>query len=143
MRFYETDEGEILLDGEDIRMYAPVSLRRLVGIVLQDTVLFSDTVRNNIAYARPEATMARYGGLAKLAHADDFIAHLPQQYATVLQSAGAELLGWSAPASRHRARLPRFAAHPDTRRGDLERRHAHRDAHPRTPWRASCTTAPA
>ena len=53
MRFYELDEGEILLDGEDIRMYAPVSLRRLVGIVLQDTVLFSDTVRNNIAYARP------------------------------------------------------------------------------------------
>ena len=91
MRFYEIDAGKILLDGQDIRTYAPGSLRKLVGIVLQDTVLFSDTVRYNLAYAKPGATMEEVKRAAELAHADDFIAHLPQQYETVLQSAGAEL----------------------------------------------------
>lgn len=66
-------------------------MRKLVGIVLQDTVLFSDTVHYNLAYAKPGATMEEIKRAAELAHADDFIAHLPQQYETVLQSAGAEL----------------------------------------------------
>lgn len=91
MRFYDIEEGQILLDGKDIRTYAPHSLRKLVGIVLQDTVLFSDTIRYNLAYAKPGATMEEVERAAKLAHADEFIAHLPQQYETVLQSAGAEL----------------------------------------------------
>ncbi|MCI6159003.1 MAG: ABC transporter ATP-binding protein [Selenomonadaceae bacterium] len=91
MRFYEIDEGRILLDGQDIRTYAPVSLRKLVGIVLQDTVLFSDTVRYNIAYAKPGATLDEVQRAAEFAHADAFIQHLPQQYDTVLQGAGAGL----------------------------------------------------
>ncbi len=91
MRFYEIDSGEILLDGRDIRKYSLGSLRRLVGIVLQDTVLFSDTVHYNLAYAKEDASIEEIERAAKLANADEFIRHLPDGYETVLTGAGSSL----------------------------------------------------
>lgn len=91
MRFYEIDGGKILLDGRDIREYSLKSLRSLVGIVLQDTVLFSDTIRYNLAYAREDASMDEIEQAAKLANADEFIRHLPKGYDTVLTGAGSSL----------------------------------------------------
>lgn len=91
MRFYEIDSGEILLDGRDIREYSLASLRGLVGIVLQDTVLFSDTVRYNLAYAKKDASTEEIERAAKLANADEFICHLPKGYETVLTGAGSSL----------------------------------------------------
>ena len=91
MRFYDIDSGEILLDGRDIREYSLGSLRRLVGIVLQDTVLFSDTIHYNLAYARKDASPAEVEQAAKLANADEFIRHLPDGYETVVTGAGSSL----------------------------------------------------
>ncbi|MGN0949810.1 MAG: ABC transporter ATP-binding protein [Mitsuokella sp.] len=91
MRFYEIDSGEILLDGRDIREYSLSSLRGLVGIVLQDTVLFSDTVHYNLAYAKQNASTEEIERAAKLANADEFIRHLPKGYETVLTGAGSSL----------------------------------------------------
>lgn len=91
MRFYEVDEGQILLDGRDIRTYSLGSLRRLVGIVLQDTVLFSESVRYNLAYADENASLDAVQRAAGLANAASFISYLPQQYETVLSGAGQNL----------------------------------------------------
>lgn len=91
MRFYDIDSGEILLNGRDIREYSLQSLRSLVGIVLQDTVLFSDTIRYNLTYANDKASEEEIRQAAKLANADDFIRHLPQGYDTVLTGAGSSL----------------------------------------------------
>ena len=91
MRFYDIDSGEILLDGRDIREYSLQSLRSIVGIVLQDTVLFSDTIRYNLTYANDKASEEEIRQAAKLANADDFIRHLPQGYDTVLTGAGSSL----------------------------------------------------
>lgn len=91
MRFYEVDEGQILLDGRDIRTYSLGSLRCLVGIVLQDTVLFSESVRYNLAYADENASLDEVQRAAGLANAASFISYLPQQYETVLSGAGQNL----------------------------------------------------
>ena len=88
-RFYDVTGGRILLDGRDIRTYTRDSLRRSFGIVLQDTYLFSGTIRDNIRYGRPEATDEEVVGAAVKANADFFIRRLPQAYDTVLlESAG-------------------------------------------------------
>ena len=86
LRFYEIDSGTIRLDGKDIRELSLHSLRDHIGIVLQDTVLFQDTVRNNLAYANPEAPMERVKEAAVLGNADYMIEHLPQEYETMITS---------------------------------------------------------
>lgn len=91
LRFYDIDSGQILLDGKDIRGIRRSSLRSCVGIVLQDTVLFTGTVRENLLYARPEATQEELERAAELSGCTSLIAQLPQGYDTVLTQAGASL----------------------------------------------------
>lgn len=91
MRFYDPKEGRILLDGSDLRSLKQTSLRRNIGVVLQDPLLFNDTVRNNIAYGRPHATMAEVERAAKAANADKFISHMPERYETMVGERGSRL----------------------------------------------------
>lgn len=90
-RFYELDGGRITIDGEDIIDIPKETLRKSIAIVLQDTVLFSDTIRNNIKYGRPDATDEQMREAAALARADVFIERLPDGYDTVLAEAGSNL----------------------------------------------------
>ena len=84
MRFYDKDNGTILIDGKPIEEITRDSLRKTVGMVLQDTYLFSETVRENIRYGKPDATDAEVEHAARMANAHSFIIHLPQGYDTVL-----------------------------------------------------------
>ncbi|MGZ6910429.1 MAG: ABC transporter ATP-binding protein [Acidimicrobiia bacterium] len=92
-RFYDVDEGRILMDGVDVRDVRVDDLRAAVGIVFEDTFLFSDTVRENIAFADPEAPMARVERAARLAGAAEFIEVLPDGYDTVIGEHGFSLSG--------------------------------------------------
>ena len=91
MRFYPIDSGEILIDGVNIDDINRDELRRSVAIVLQDTVLFSDTIANNIRYANQEATDEMIKKAARMSRCDTFIEQLPQGYDTCLKQAGASL----------------------------------------------------
>ena len=90
-RFYEIQGGTITYDGIDVKDIAKESLRRSLGVVLQDTHLFTGTVADNIRYGRLDATDAEVEAAARLAGADGFIRHLPQGYQTVLSGGGASL----------------------------------------------------
>jgi ATP-binding cassette subfamily B multidrug efflux pump len=90
-RFYDVSDGAVTIDGIDVRDVTVDSLRRQIGIVLQDSFLFSDTVMNNIRYGRLDATDAEVIAAAKLASADTFIERLPQGYQTVLGERGSGL----------------------------------------------------
>ncbi len=90
-RFYDVDEGEILVDGIDIRDVTVESLRRNMGIVLQDTFLFSGTVRDNIRYGRLDATDEEVERAAKIVGAHDFIMRLPDGYDTEVRERGSRL----------------------------------------------------
>ncbi len=90
-RFYDATKGEVLIDGIDVRDVAGESLRSQIGIVLQDSFLFADTVMNNIRYGRLDATDDEVIAAAKLASADVFIARLPEGYQTVLGERGGGL----------------------------------------------------
>ena len=92
-RFYDPTKGRILIDGYDIRKVKLKSLRRQIGIVQQDPFLFNDTIRNNIAYARPEASDEEIIAAAKAANAHDFIMELPEGYETVVGERGVKLSG--------------------------------------------------
>jgi len=78
-RFFDPDRGQVLFDGRDIRSATLWSLRRQIGLVTQETIVFTDTVRNNIAYARPDATDEDVVAAAKAAHADEFIRTLTSE----------------------------------------------------------------
>ncbi len=84
MRFYDVDQGAILIDGHDIRRFRRSDLRRLFGMVLQDTWLFNGTILENIRYGRPDATDEEVMEAARMAHADHFIRSLPGGYHFVL-----------------------------------------------------------
>jgi ATP-binding cassette subfamily B multidrug efflux pump len=90
-RFYEVSGGAVTIDGIDVRDVTADSLRCQIGIVLQDSFLFSDTVMNNIRYGRLDATDAEVIAAAKLASADTFVERLPQGYRTVLGERGSGL----------------------------------------------------
>ncbi len=90
-RFYDVDSGSITIDGKDIRDVKTDDLRKSLGIVLQDTFLFSDTVMENIRYGRLEATDEECIQAAKMADADHFIRQLPQGYQTILSERGSNL----------------------------------------------------
>ena len=91
MRFYDVDAGAIRVDGEDIRRIKRQSLRRNIGMVLQDTWLKAGTIRENIAYGRPDATLEEIKAAAKAAHAHSFIRRLPDGYDTVITENGGNL----------------------------------------------------
>ena len=90
-RFYDVTNGSVRIDGIDVRDVTQESLRAQIGIVLQDTFLFSDTVMNNIRYGRPDATDEDVIAAAKLVSADSFIERLPDGYQTVLGERGSGL----------------------------------------------------
>ncbi len=92
-RFYDTHRGAIRVDGTDIRDLSVSSLRSRIGIVSQHTVLFNDTVRNNIAYGMPDAPMERIEEAARRANAHPFIVRLPEGYETVIGEQGLKLSG--------------------------------------------------
>ena len=93
LRFYEPQSGRILLDGCDIRKLTQESLRRQIGLVQQDVFLFGDSVRYNIAYAKPDATADEVQAAAKAAAADEFIQKLPAGYDTEVGERGVKLSG--------------------------------------------------
>lgn len=92
-RFYDPTAGRVLIDGVDIRQVTLASLRRQIGLVLQDTFLFSATIHENIAYGRPEASDAQIIAAAKMAKAHDFITRFSQGYRTIVGERGVTLSG--------------------------------------------------
>jgi len=92
-RFYEPESGEVLIDGKNVNEYALKSLRSNIGFVLQESFLFSSTIKANIAYGRPDATMDEIIDAAKRADAHNFIVELPDGYDTILGERGMGLSG--------------------------------------------------
>jgi subfamily B ATP-binding cassette protein MsbA len=92
-RFFDVSGGQILVDDQDVRDVTLESLRSQIGIVTQDTVLFNDTVRNNIAYGQPHVSQKRVEEAARAARADEFISGLPEGYNTMIGERGVRLSG--------------------------------------------------
>ena len=92
-RFYDVQAGKILIAGQDIRTVTQASVRRAIGIVPQDTVLFNDTVAYNIRYGKPDASDAEVEQAARAAHIHDFIMSTPKGYATMVGERGLKLSG--------------------------------------------------
>ncbi|RME06731.1 MAG: ABC transporter ATP-binding protein, partial [Anaerolineae bacterium] len=92
-RFYDATQGRVLVDGQDVRALDLNALRREIGIVLQTSLLFSDTIRANIAYGRPDADLDEIIAAARAAQAHDFISALPEGYDTVIGERGITLSG--------------------------------------------------
>jgi len=92
-RFYDVSEGKVMLDGYDVRDVSLDSLRRQIGIVLQETILFGGTIRENIGYGRPDATEDEIIAAAKTAEAHEFIASFPDGYDTAVGERGVMLSG--------------------------------------------------
>jgi ATP-binding cassette, subfamily B, multidrug efflux pump len=92
-RFYDIQEGAVLVDGHDVRQVDLTSLRRQIGIVLQTSLLFSASIRENLAYGRPDAILEEVVAAAKSAQAHDFILELPQGYDTIVGERGVTLSG--------------------------------------------------
>jgi ATP-binding cassette subfamily B protein len=93
LRFYDPQRGAVLVDGVDLRHAAVHDVRRAVGIVFEDTLLFHDTVAANIAFANPDADIARVEAAARLAGAHEFVEQLPEGYDTLLGERGFSLSG--------------------------------------------------
>ena len=92
-RFYDATGGAVLIDGQDVRAVTQDSVRRAIGVVPQDTVLFNDTIRYNIAYGRPAASDAEVEEAARLAQVHDFVLKLPEGYSTRVGERGLKLSG--------------------------------------------------
>jgi len=93
MRFYDVNQGSIKIDDIDIRDLTKKSLRELMGLVTQDSILFNDTVKNNISLGKPDASMEEIIEAAKVANAHDFIMELPKGYETNIGDSGNKLSG--------------------------------------------------
>ena len=93
LRFYDTNHGHVFLDGVDVRKLKLRDLRQQIGVVFEDTVLFNDSVKANISFAKPDAAQADLEKAAKLAGAHDFILQLPDGYDTVIGERGFSLSG--------------------------------------------------
>ncbi|MEK1940273.1 MAG: ABC transporter ATP-binding protein [Pseudomonas sp.] len=93
MRFYDVSEGRILINGIDLRDYQQRSVRALMGVVLQDVALFNDSIGENIAFARPGASIDDVRQAAQAAHADEFIQRMEAQYDTLVGERGIKLSG--------------------------------------------------
>jgi ATP-binding cassette subfamily B protein len=91
MRFYDPLEGVVRIDGHDLRTLRQRSLRRRIGVVLQDPLLFNDTIRNNIAYGQPDASMNEIIAAAQAANAHPFISQMPDGYDTLVGDRGSRL----------------------------------------------------
>jgi subfamily B ATP-binding cassette protein MsbA len=92
-RFFDVSGGRILIDGRDLRDVSIASLRKQIGKVTQETILFNDTVRNNIAYGQPDVPLSRVEEAARMALAHDFILRMPEGYDTIIGEKGVRLSG--------------------------------------------------
>lgn len=92
-RFYDVDSGKIMIDGTDTRSFKLESLRRQIGLVLQDVFIFTGTIKDNIAFGRPDASMDEIVSTAKLARIHDFVMTLPETYNTIVGERGVTLSG--------------------------------------------------
>jgi subfamily B ATP-binding cassette protein MsbA len=92
-RFFDVTSGKILVDGQDVRDVSLLSLRAQIGNVTQETILFNDTVRNNIAYGQPDVSFEKVEAAARAALAHDFILNLPDGYNTIIGEKGFRLSG--------------------------------------------------
>lgn len=92
-RFYDPQQGQILIDGQDIRTTPQIELRKLLGIVPQDTVLFNDTLKNNILYAKPDATDEELQQVITMAQLDELVGHSPQGLESMVGERGLKLSG--------------------------------------------------
>jgi ATP-binding cassette subfamily B protein len=106
-RFYDVQEGAILIDGTDLRRILQQDFRGQIGVVLQDTFLFNDTIHANIRYARPDASPQAVMAAAKAANAHDFIVNKPDGYDTVVGERGTKLSG----GERQRIAIARAILH--------------------------------
>ena len=93
LRFYDVTDGAVKVDGEDIRSFTQDSYRANIGVVLQEPFLFSGTIRDNLAYARPDATMEEIRRAAELANVAEFVEKLDKRYDTIIGENGASLSG--------------------------------------------------
>ena len=107
LRLYDVDRGRILLDGTDVRLLEPASLRGQVGVVLQDPFLFTGSVADNIRYARPDATDAEVVRAARIAQAEDFVMRFPDGFDTLVGERGQRLSG----GERQRISIARAILH--------------------------------
>ncbi|MDH5799094.1 MAG: ATP-binding cassette domain-containing protein, partial [Paracoccaceae bacterium] len=92
-RFYDVVDGALVIDGQDVRDVTQASLHSVIGVVPQDTVLFNDTIRYNIAYGRPDASFAEIEDAARAARIHDFVMSLPEGYETTVGERGLKLSG--------------------------------------------------
>ena len=92
-RFYDADSGNILIDGKDIRGYKLSDLRHKIGLVLQDVFIFTGTLKDNIAFSKPDASIEEIESVAKMAKIHDFIKSLPEGYNTPVGERGITLSG--------------------------------------------------
>ena len=122
-RFYDVSSGGIFIDGVDIRHVTLASLRRQVGIVTQDTVLFDDTVANNISYGSAGASRQMIEAAARAAHAHEFVGLLDKGLRHAHRRARAAAVGRPAPAAGDRARAPQERPDSGPRRGHVGARH--------------------
>src|SRR5207237_6207212 len=90
-RFYDVQQGAVRVDGHDVRDVTLASLRRQIGVVFEDSFLFSDSIRSNIAYARPHTTLDQIVAAAKAAEAHEFVMALPDGYDSVVGERGLTL----------------------------------------------------
>ena len=125
-RFYDPQRGRVLVDGHDLRDLRAQALRSQLGIVPQEGYLFSGTIRDNIAFGRPDASDEEIVAAARAVGADVFVDRLPAGFETEVGERGVALSAGPAADRRLRPGAARRAADPDPRRGDLERRRAHR-----------------
>jgi ATP-binding cassette, subfamily B, bacterial len=93
IRLYEPQQGAVLIDGQNIKHYQRISLRQEIGVVLQDPILFGTSIKENIAYGRPDSTQEDIENAAKQVHAHDFIMNLPDGYDTLMAESGNTLSG--------------------------------------------------
>jgi ATP-binding cassette subfamily B protein len=92
-RFYDPDSGSILIDGKDIKSYMLSDLRHKIGLVLQDVFIFTGTLKDNIAFSKPDASMEEIESAARMARIHDFIESLPERYNTIVGERGITLSG--------------------------------------------------
>ena len=149
-RFYDPTAGSVRIDGFDLRDVTIESLRRQLGVVPQEPFLFAGTVRDNIAFARPDATDDEVMEAVHRVGLDELVAHLPEGVDTLGARTRRVAVVGRAPAHRARARVPRRAARARARRGHVEPRpqvgdpgggrprRAARRAAPRSSWRTGC-----
>ena len=132
-RLYDVDEGAVEIDGVDVRQIALASLGETIGFVTQETYLFHSSIRDNLTYARPDATQAELEAATRAAAIHDRIARAPRRLRHDRRRARLQALGRREAAHRDRPGPAQGPPDPHPRRGDIGARHGERAAHPGRP----------